>query len=142
MGKINWTRVILGGLLAGVVIFVLEVGFDLVFGAQWAAALQTMGRPNQEPISSAGSILAFVLTFGVGIAVVSLYAVARPRFGPGPKTATIVGLGYWVIGYLLPSIAWGMVVGFPTRLVMITLAWALPEIIVATLAGAWIYKES
>jgi hypothetical protein len=31
---------------------------------------------------------------------------------------------------------------FPLRIVMVGLAWSLVEMIVATIAGAWLYKEA
>ena len=139
MGKINWARVILGGLVAGVVIFLFEALYSLLMAQEWKTAMQALGRSMEETTTS--MILAVVLTFGVGIAAVWLYAVARPRFGPGPKTAACTGVGYWFIGYAFPSIAWGMLVGFPTRLLVITILWTLPEIVAATLAGAWLYRE-
>ncbi len=139
MDKINWGRVLLGGVVAGTVIFILETLQGYLFAAEWKAATQGFGRSMQE--TSTTIVLAVVLTFGVGTASVWLYAVARPRFEPGPKTAALTGLGYWFIGYLLPSMAWTSLVGFPTRLAVIATFWALPEIILATIAGAWPYKE-
>ncbi len=130
MAKINWGRVVLGGLLAGAVIFALELLYDIVSTGQWEVARKAVGQ-----------ILAYVLTFGVGIAAIWLYAAARPRFGPGPKTAALTGSAYWVIGYVLPSLAWGSMVQVPRRMLVLTLLWTLPEIVTATLVGAWVYKE-
>ncbi len=130
MAKINWGRVLLGGLLAGAVLFALELVYDAVSTGQLEVARKALGQ-----------ILAYVLTFGVGLAAVWLYAAARPRFGPGPKTAALAGFAYWVIGYVLPSLAWGSMAQVPSRTLVLTLLWTLPEIVIATLVGAWVYNE-
>lgn len=116
MGKINWGRVFLGGLLAGVVINVFEyVTNGVVLWAEWDAAMKALGRQM-----SSGATGAFVvLEFLMGIAAIWLYAAARPRFGPGPKTATLTGFGYWVIGYLLPDFGLLVMGLFPRRLLVI-----------------------
>ncbi len=129
MAKINWGRVLLGGLLAGAVLFALELIYDAVSTGQLEVARKALGQ-----------ILAYVLTFGVGLAAVWLYA-ARSRFGPGPKTAALMGFAYWVIGYVLPSLAWGSMAQVPTRTLVLTLLWTLPEIVIATVVGAWVYQE-
>ena len=54
MGKINWGRVLLGGLVAGVVINLVEyVSNVYVFGSQNAAAMNALGIhmvPNAIPM--------------------------------------------------------------------------------------------
>jgi hypothetical protein len=138
MRKINWGRVLAGGIVAGIVINIFEyVTNGKVLAADWAAAMQTLGRqmpPNAIPI--------FILWgFLVGISAIWLYAVARSRFGPGPGTAVLIGIAYWVIGYLFPNLVnWALAI-FPSRLLAITTVVGLIEIIVASLAGASIYKE-
>ena len=140
MGKINWGRVFLGGLVAGVVANVLAfVSWFLFLGKAWGAALQAIGRPTQETVG--GYVFWIVLYFVMGITAVWLYAAIRPRFGPGAKTAVIAGCAYWVLGDLLPTIAWGFLVGFSTALLTKDAVTALVAIVVATLAGAWVYKE-
>lgn len=138
MGKINWGRVIAGGLVAGIVINVFEyVTNGRILAADWAAAMQNLGR--QMP---SGAVAIFIVWgFLVGISAIWLYAAARTRFGPGPGTAILIGFAYWVIGYLLPNfVNWALAL-FPSRLLAITTVVGLVELIVASLAGASIYKE-
>ncbi len=139
MGKINLGRVLLGGLLAGVVLNLFEfVLHSIVLEEDWQAAFAALGKP--EPGS--GAIVIFVVTlFAVGILAIWLYAGLRPRFGPGPGTAICVGLLVWALAYLVPAlgnIALGI---FPTGLMLIPTAVGLVEVPLATLAGAWAYKE-
>jgi len=140
MGKINLGRVVLGGLLAGVVLTVLEfVLNEPILGDQWTAAMESLSRTAPE---SAGAMIGYVIwNFLLGIALVWFYAAVRPRFGPGPKTAVLTGVAVWFVLWLLGfggTVIAGM---FPTNLVVITLIWEFFEVPIATVAGAWLYQE-
>jgi hypothetical protein len=138
MGKINWGRVFLGGLLAGAIINVFEIVWSgVVLAKQWAAAMTALGHP----LPSAAVWIFALEALGMGIAAVWLYAALRPRFGSGPKTAVLAGLAYWVIGYALPAVGIGQTGLFPVRLIAIANLGGLVEIIAATVAGASLYKE-
>lgn len=140
MGKINMSRVLLGGLLAGVVFNLLEAGFGLaVTGKQFDAALAALGRPMVP--TTANTVLYLVLGFVTGIALVWLYAGLRPRFGPGPKTAVLAGLAAWVFMGLVHGVAWQPIGLFPTKLnLLITVQWLI-ELPLAAMAGGWVYRE-
>jgi len=138
MGKINWGRVILGGLLAGVIINIFEYCTNgVALKADWDAAMKALG--HQMSTSAIGVYI--VWGFLTGIAAIWLYAAARPRFGPGPKTAALTGFAYWIVGYALPTSGWAPLGLFPTRLLVIGTLVGLVEIIVASIIGAWPYKE-
>src|SRR5437870_2454167 len=101
MGKINWTRVILGGLVAGVIINVFESVLNgVILAKDMEAAISALGR------QMGGGALALFIAWGflVGIFAVWLYAAIRPRFGAGPKTALCAGAAVWGLGYLLASV--------------------------------------
>jgi hypothetical protein len=138
MGKINWARVILGGLLAGVVINILEyVTNGVVLKNDWEAAMKALGREmpaHAIPIFIVGSFLA-------GIGVVALYALARPRCGPGVKTAASCGFFYWVFAYALCNVGFGAMGFVPLRMLVIGTLVGLVELILASIAGAAVYKE-
>jgi hypothetical protein len=138
MGKINWARVFLGGLLAGVVINVFEsITNGVVLAADWDAASRALGHPM--PASAVPIFI--VWGFLVGIAAIWLYAAARPRFGPGAKTAVLTGFAFWVIGYVFPNLATAALQIYPSRLLVITTLVGLVEIILGSVAGAWVYQE-
>ena len=140
MTKINVGRVVLGGLVAGLVLTILEyVLNEPILGKQWETAMAAL---NQPPISGGTLAWYVVLTFILGIAVVWLYAAIRPRFGAGPKTAIITGLAVWFFIWLW-SFGGQMATMdlFPIKLVWISIVWGLFEVPIATLVGAWLYKE-
>ncbi|RMI09274.1 MAG: hypothetical protein D6681_07260, partial [Calditrichaeota bacterium] len=137
MGKINMTRVLVGGLLAGLVFNIGESVLNIVVvGKQWQAVMEKYGI--QE---SAGTMVWYYLWgFLTGIVTVWIYAAIRPRFGPGPKTAIFAGLTVWVLMWFLSFFGFGINGMFPMDLVFISLIWGLVESPVAALVGGWFYK--
>jgi heme A synthase len=77
----------------------------------------------------------------VGILAVWVYAAVRPRFGAGPKTALRTGLMLWLLVYVQATVGIAPLELFPARLMLLGLPISLVEIVLATLAGAWLYKE-
>ena len=138
MGKINWTRVILGGLVAGLIINIFEYVLNgVVLAKDMEAAITALGRQM-----GGGALLMFsVWGILVGIFAVWLYAAIRPRYGAGPKTAACAGAAVWGLGYLLASVTPLALHLFPRHLMAIGLAVGLVEVIAGTLAGAWLYRE-
>ena len=76
-----------------------------------------------------------------GILAIWFYAAIRPCYGPGPKTAALVGLVFWLISGLGPTLWWAHILRLPTGLVASTVVVGLIADVVATVLGAWPYKE-
>jgi len=143
MGRINWGRVFLGGLLAGVVINVGEFLFHAVlFKDPMAEAMRALGRDPATVNTGNAIVIWNILGFLTGIAAVWVYAAIRPRFGLGAKTAAIAGIGVWFISRFLGTLAEMNMGLFPQKVLMTGLVWGLVELIIATMAGAWLYKET
>jgi len=142
MGKnINYGRVILGGIVAGVVAEILGIVVDgALLAPRWAAGMKALGRAE----FSMGQNAAFgVMELVLGIFMIWLYAAIRPRYGAGPKTAVCAGVAVWFVGILLPNIGFMWVGGlFPTSLTLMTSAGGIVELVVGALAGAALYQES
>ncbi len=140
MGKINVGRVILGGLLAGLVINIGESILNLVVaGERMELAYRELGL--QAP--AGGTIGVFVfLGFVLGILVVWLYAAIRPRFGADAKTAILAGFFVWLFAWLWPGIVDGLTGLFDADLIVFLVVWGLFEMVAAAVAGAWLYRES
>ena len=85
----------------------------------------------------------FYILLGVayGIMAIWLYASIRPRYGAGPITALYAGLGVWLLGDFLPALTWMPRGLFPRHLVAIAMLVGLVGILLATVAGAWLYQE-
>jgi len=144
MGKINMGRVIIGGLVAGLVMNVSEAFLHAgVLAADGARLLEDWKRLGLD-LDIRPSLLFWLvgITFVLGILAVWTYAAIRPRFGAGPKTALCAGLAVWAMSYLYAGvyIDAGIVV-MPAKLTWLPVAWGLIEIPVATLLGAWVYRE-
>jgi hypothetical protein len=141
MGKINCTRVLIGGLIAGVVLNVL-------WFAAWGplvmpglrAALLALGHPMQETVGT--TVLMVVLGFLMGIVLIWLYAAIRPRYGAGPGTAALAGLAAGLLMGVFPDIAWGLTLRLiPASVWVADAVISLVAIVIATVLGAWVYKE-
>jgi hypothetical protein len=138
--NINIGRVLLGGLVAGVVMNIGEyVLNDRVLGAQMKTyfAQHNFPEPGLHAIG-----IAVVMVFILGIVMILGYAAIRPRFGAGAKTAIIVALFAWFGIYFFNNVL-GAAFGFvPTNILAILLPWGLVEYILGALVGAWLYKEA
>jgi hypothetical protein len=141
MGKTNWSRVFLGGLLAGIILIVLGFAAWAVYLQKlWSPALEALGRPISA-LTAGDYLFAIVFSLVGGILAVWLYAAIRPRYGAGPRTAVCAGLFFWALSSLFPSISEGSMGLFPANVLMIDVITSLVLYVVATLLGAWIYKE-
>jgi len=141
MGKINWARALIGGLVAGVVVNVLWYATWVLLARPMVSdALQAIGHPLQE--SAGMGFVMLVLGFLIGIVATWLYAAIRPRFGPGPGTATMAGVAAGLLLAVLPDIGWGSTLRMIPATVWVTDAIAtLVIVVIATIVGAWLYKE-
>ena len=142
MSKINVSRVFLGGLVAGLVGLAGDV--IIVVAIPLAVRAGFPGGPHLPPPSAQVMVMyiAAVLLVG-GPAGIWFYAAIRPRFGPGPKTATYGGLWIWLI--LVPYMQIVLTTlglnPFSAGLLLLFDAISLPLIIAAMVAGAFVYKE-
>jgi hypothetical protein len=141
MGKTNWTRVFLGGLVAGVVLNILNFAALAIYVRNlWNPALESVNPAFQE--TTAFQVFWIIFQFVSGILAVWLYSAIRPRYGAGPKTALIAGIAVWI----LQGLSFGAISGsfglFPTKLLVIDAVTILVTTVLSTLAGAWVYKES
>jgi hypothetical protein len=139
MGKINLGRVIHGGIVAGIIIDIFEFVLNgIILADRWRALMSALNLP----MAGTNAIIAFnVLGLIIGIAAVWTYAAIRPRFGEGPGTAFIAALLIWITGYLVAD-ALNVAAGFFTlSMAAILICVGLVEIVVATLVGAYFYRE-
>jgi hypothetical protein len=139
MSRINTGRVVLGGLVAGVVANALDFVINEYLMKEEGADMAQ--RLNLSEATLQSSVMAWVVVdFIWGLLLVFAYAAFRPRFGPGPKTATLSGVTLWfavciMFGGLM-SMGIFTLPGF-IKYSGLTLISALS----ASLAGAALYQE-
>lgn len=145
MAKINWGRVVLGGMLAGIVLIALSAVFTALFAGR--REISTAMRTLRPSTSGSAAPLFFLSVFlFLGMLMIWWYAALRPLFGPGPKTAAIAGLSVWLtavwlglVGFVCKSLAMGEPYSLPSGPM-----WPVLYLVIAvasTIAGASLYKE-
>ena len=137
MGKINWSRVFVGGLVAGIVLGVFPAVLFPLFPEAWTTAFGALGD-----WATPGFLVSVTgIWVATGIAEVWLYAAIRPRYGPGPKTAAIAGLAMWLI-LGLANLSFVLITDLTIRPIAIILGPTIVIFVASTMAGAWLYQEA
>ncbi len=140
MGKINWGRVFVGGLVAGIVTFVLGAVMTTIWAKDFEAGMTALGHPFALPKSPETVFSILVMNLVLGIVIVWLYAGIRPRYGPGPKAAAVAGFAMWVV-FSLSDVLFMSIGVLPVRAMVAPIAVGLVSFIAAAEAGARYYKE-
>ena len=139
MSKINFGRAILGGLLAGLV---LNIGEYLLNEVVFKNQMEEMFRKlHITPPGGNFIAIAVGITFLLGILLIFLYAMIRPRYGPGPKTAICAASVIWFCVYFYCGVLNAAIFGIATSFVIIGMVWGIVEYSLAAIAGAWLYRE-
>ena len=139
MGGINVARWLAGGVVAGIVMWVIEGVANILLMEEMEKALESLGVSMEM---TAGTwVMTVLMSLLTGLVLVFLYAAARPRFGAGPKTAIIVAVALFAGGMLIALMGYGMMGFYPTRLLVIWGCIGFVELILVSLAGAWVYRE-
>jgi hypothetical protein len=140
----NWKRLSLSALVAGTIMLISQIVLHVFVLAEQGTAMvdDWAGRgldassilEPSVPLTLALYLLAFVC--------VCAYVAARRFLGPGPRTALCAGVAVWAVSHLFAAIyiQEGIAI-LPTRLVWLPAAWTLVEVPLATLAGAWLYRD-
>lgn len=134
MSKINWFRLLFCGMATGITWIVLGAIVTSLLGHEFAALPNNrLGKPTP------GFVLFNVaVDLLEGISLVWLYAVIRPLYGGGARTAVIAALGWWFI-VSLGDATWCSFGFFPWRTVVPLMIGTLPALMVATVVGARFY---
>lgn len=140
MGGINVGRWIASGVVAAIVVWILEGVASVLYMDDMAAALEAHGLAME--VSAGVMAMSVVISLIIGLTLMFLYVAARPRFGAGPRTAVIVAVALWFGGYLLSLLGYGMLGLYPTGMLVMWGVVGLVELIVAALAGGWVYREA
>lgn len=139
MSGINIGRVLIGGLVAGLVANGLDYVINEFLMVDEMSAMAARLNLSSEKLA-ASMWTWIVVDFIWGILLVFAYAAIRPRFGPGPKTAITSGLMLWmgVTAVFAGLMAMGI---FTQQAYLKSSALALVSTLVPSLVGARIYQE-
>jgi hypothetical protein len=143
MTRINVGRVIIGGVVAGLIFFLGDgVVHGVLLKPNWAQTMTALGRSGSGDVGQRG--FAYFLTYDLlkGLIAVWLYAAARPRFGAGPATALLAAFTLWLLVIPVPTLGLLPMEFFSAKLAVLWSIYGLVPIVIGTLAGAWIYREA
>ena len=142
MGRIDVQRVVLGGLLAGFIMNVIDsVANGFLFGAHWVGQAEALQPGLVARVGMMSTWGWLTIDFVLGIVTVWCYAAIRPRFGAGPGTAMRAAIAVWVASHAMFAsyVTMGL---FGPRLIAASSAAGLVASILGGLAGGWLYRES
>lgn len=141
MSKINVGKVVIGGLVAGVVLNIGEFLLNAVILGE--AIKQDFAKLGLgDPAANTTFLIRVTsVTFLLGIAIVYLYAAIRPRCGAGWKTAACAGVIAWFFVYVYAGYVYLALGVGSAKVYLIGLVWGIAEYAVAAIAGAYFYKE-
>ena len=136
----NFSRIMIGGLAAGLVMNVLDFLTNAVWlGPEWAAAMKAC---NLDPVALQASTGLGWITFDFicGFFLVWFYASIRPRYGAGPRTALLAGFALWFIVHAV--LASYIFMGYSSFSLVARAGIAeLGSALIGGLIGGWLYRE-
>ena len=142
MAKINWGRLIVGSLIAAIIMFLTD-GFihEAIAKADWKAVYEGLRATEPEPH---GLSMVYFALFELGRAFTAMmfYVTMRAFFGAGPKTAVLAGIVGWIAFSLTGPVQFIPLGFFSNALWFKVGAIHLITSIIATIAGAALYKDS
>lgn len=142
MIKINWVRLLIGGLVAAIICFFTDGFFhERAVGADWVAVYNKLGTSEPQH-TSLGLVYFAIFELGRGLISMYLYALMRSCCGPGPKTAAMAGVVAW-LAFSVTGPAQFIPLGFYSNALWIKVgAFHLVTSIIAAIAGAALYKDA
>jgi hypothetical protein len=141
MSGINFKRLLLSGLLAGLVIWLVEgAGAVFLYMELLESRLAELGLSME--MSGFHMAVTVLVSLLVGYTLMFFYVGVRPRFGPGPRTAVLVAVALWLGGYVVALLGYFLAGIYPNHLLVQWGAVGLFEMVVATLLGGWVYREA
>ena len=139
MAGINVTKVLVGGVVAGLIFNLGQTLVHAFLFAEASAAL-TAAMGGAEPTTQM-LVMFWALGFVIGLTMIGVYAAIRPRCGPGVGTAIGAGTIAFILAELVPSIfliaAGIMTVGQYVPFMISTFV----LLCVSAVAGAALYTE-
>lgn len=139
MGKINFTKVILGGIAAGVAMFIVD---GIIHMNMFKSTMDAMTSSGMFKAADASTLVPqFILQVVIGTLGTYTYALARPRLGASYASAIQVAI---LVGLLIGVHSGGghmiwMAKDNGMSTIALTSGFLAPAI--GTFVGAWIYTD-
>jgi hypothetical protein len=138
----NTKKVVVGGVIAGIVLVVIDFILNgVIFADRMKAEMDAFKPGLSSAMEGSSAMTVFIICdLVMGLVLVWTYAAIRPRFGPGPKTAVTAALMIWIVGGVLMSNY--LMIGMMSMgsWWMYAIAW-LVNLVIATMIGARFYTE-
>lgn len=139
---INTRKVLIGGLVAGVVINVIDYALNtFILGARMKAETDAFKPGLSDQMMQGNTIVSYVIMdLALGFALIWTYAAIRPRFGPGLRTASYAAVLFWLLALIFTA-------GYRQMGIMSSGLWwtfafaGLVNFLLAAWAGAKVYSE-
>ena len=102
---INTQKVIVGGVAAGVAVGAVEYVLNGILLAEQNDAALSALSPDIASSMAGGTFIvgAVVIALLIGIVIAWTYALLRPRYGAGPKTAVYAAIQIWSVITLISA---------------------------------------
>ncbi len=139
---INTQKVIVGGVAAGVVVGAIDfVVNGILMAEQNQAALNAL-NPDLAGNLEGGSFVAFIVVLNLlwGILLAWTYALMRPRYGAGSKTAFFAALQLWCVVTLV-SVFMGFMGMFTWSLLALGSVIGAVEFLIGANIAGYLYAE-
>jgi hypothetical protein len=139
---INTKKVLVGGLVAGVIINIIDfVANTYILGARMKAESDAFKPGMSDAMMAGNAVISYVIMdLVLGFALIWTYAAFRPRFGAGARTATYVAVLFWLLALIFTA-------GYRQMGIMSSGLWwsfafiGLVNFLIAAWAGAAVYSE-
>lgn len=140
--KINTGKVVIGGVIAGIVMMVVDfISNTYILGPRANVEMEAFKPGLSATMQQSSGMIGYLLVdLLLGIVLIWIYAAIRPRFGPGPKTAFVAAVAVWLVACI-------SYYGYLQMGMMSTALWSefglvgLVSISLAAMAGAKFYSE-
>jgi hypothetical protein len=137
MRRHEWIRLVLCGLVAGVVSHLTSAVCLAFVAPDFVASVQ-----QRAPHPPLGGTFFFGIDLAMGMWAVWLYAAIAPRYGARTGTAAIVGVAWWSLK-TLQSAKWAGLGFVELGADLLPLgALTLAATVLAATAGAWLYRRA
>jgi len=102
---INTKKVLVGALVAGVIINVVDFATNtFILGARMKAETDAFKPGLSDQMMQGSSIASYVIMdLVLGFALIWTYAAIRPRFGAGARTAVYAALLFWLLALIFTA---------------------------------------